>query len=177
LRRFRFSRVPETGLLFLSFFLNFSWEVVHTYFYTLKDSDFNAMLYGWLHCTFGDVMITLASFWLVSLMARNRRWFLELNMRNFAGFVMIGVIYTLFSELTNVQIFRSWGYNESMPVIPLVRVGLTPVLQWLVIPSATIFLLRCRLLPLLETARNHPPKTGTGSLPDASDERGGTLSH
>ena len=157
LKRFQFSHIPEIGLTFLSFFLNFSWEVVHTYFYTLKDSDFNTMLYGWLHCTWGDVMITLGSFWLVSLMGWNRRWFLNLNRRNFVGFIMIGVVYTLFSELANVEVFRSWGYNELMPVIPLVRVGLTPVLQWMVIPSVTILLLRCHLLPPRETAEQEHP--------------------
>lgn len=43
-------RIPELSLCFLAFFLNFLWEVIHTYFYTFKDSHFDTMLYGWLHC-------------------------------------------------------------------------------------------------------------------------------
>jgi hypothetical protein len=136
------SEVPELNLSFLAFFLNFFWEVVHTYFYTLKDSAFDIMLSGWLHCTLGDVMITVGSFWLVSLMSFNRKWFLSLNRVNFIGFIMVGVAYTFFSEWANVQIFRSWGYNESMPIIPWTTVGLVPVLQWVVIPSVVILLVK-----------------------------------
>jgi hypothetical protein len=126
----------------LAFFLNFFWEVVHTYFYTLKDSAFDTMLSGWLHCTVGDVMITIGSFWLVSLMSLNRRWFLSLTRSNFIGFIVVGVGYTFFSEWANVQIFKSWGYDESMPIIPWTKVGLIPVLQWIVIPSVEILLIR-----------------------------------
>jgi len=103
----RFFQIPEVSLCFLAFFLPFFWEVVHTYLYTLKDSVFNTMLYGWLHCTWGDVMIPLGSFWLVSLMSWNRRWFLRFKKVNFIGFIMVGVVYTFFSEWANVHIFKS----------------------------------------------------------------------
>ena len=98
----RVARIPEIGLFFVSFFLNFFWEVTETYFYVLKDSDFSTMLYGWLHCTLGDAMIMLGSFWLVSVVSWNRRWFLKSNKRCLAGFIIIGVVYTLFSEWANV---------------------------------------------------------------------------
>ena len=154
----RFFRMPEVSLCFLAFFLHFFWEVVHTYFYTLKGSAFNTMLYGWLHCTWGDVMITIGSFWLVSLMSRTRRWFLRLNKVNFIGFIAVGVFYTSFSEWVNVHIFRSWGYSEAMPMIPWIKVGLTPVLQWMVIPLVVILLVRHHFL--LHYRRYDPPSKG-----------------
>lgn len=146
LKKHRFSKAPELSIFFLSFFLNFFWEVVQTYFYTLKDSTFQAMLYGWVHCTLGDVLITLGSFWLVSLVSRSRRWFLQLNRLNFIGFIMIGIVYTVFSEWLNAQIFKSWAYNESMPIIPFLKVGLTPFFQWIIVPPAVILLVRHHLL-------------------------------
>src|SRR4030042_5497709 len=114
LTKWRISRIPELSLISWSFFLNFFWEVVQTYFYTLKDSPFRTILYGWIHCTLGDVVITLGSFWLVSIVSHNRRWFLRLNRVNFVGFIMVGIIYTFLREWLNVNIFKSWGYNESM---------------------------------------------------------------
>ena len=141
-KKFHYFQIPEVSLCFSAFFLHFFWEVLHTYFYTLKDFDFSTMLYGWLHCTGGDVMITLGTFWLVSLISWNRRWFLRLNSANFAGFIMAGVGYTFWSEWLNVHRFQSWSYNESMPIIPWVKVGLTPILQWFVIPSVVIVLVR-----------------------------------
>lgn len=153
LKKHRFSQAPELSIFFLSFFLNFFWEVVQTYFYTIRDSPFSAMLYGWIHCTLGDVIITIGSFWLVSILSRNRRWFLRLNRLSFIGFIIVGVVYTLFSEWLNVHIFRSWGYNESMPIIPYIKVGLTPFLQWIIVPPAVILLVRHHLLLDKEVAR------------------------
>jgi len=149
----RFSRIPEINLCFFSFFLNFFWEVVQTYFYTLKDSPFSKMLYGWFHCTLGDVILTIGSFWLVSAASRNRKWLLKLNRLNFIGFIMVGVVYAVLSEWANVHMFKSWGYNQSMPIIPWVQMGLTPFLQWIVIPPIVILLVRHHLLSDQETTK------------------------
>lgn len=158
----RFFRIPELILCFFAFFLNFFWEVAHTYFYTLKESPFEAMLYGWLHCTLGDVMITLGSFWLVSLLSRSRRWLFSLHKMNFLGFIAIGVIYTFFSEWANVWVFKSWDYNETMPMIPLTGIGLTPVLQWIVVPMVVIFLVRDHLIVSIAAEEGNQMKLGRG---------------
>jgi len=152
-RKYPILMTVEIALCFFSFFLNFFWEVVQTYFYTLKDSSFSEMLYGWLHCTLGDVMLTVGSFWLVSAASRDRKWFLNLNRLNFIGFIMVGVVYTVSSEWTNVHMFKSWGYNELMPIIPWVQMGLTPFLQWIVIPPIVILLVRHHLLSDQETTK------------------------
>src|SRR4030067_2901999 len=86
----RFSRIPEINLCFFSFFVNFCWEVVQTYFYALKDSPFSKMLYGWFHCTLGDVILTIGSFWLVSAASRSRKWLLKVKRFNFFVFIFVG---------------------------------------------------------------------------------------
>jgi hypothetical protein len=146
LTKWRISRIPEISLSLWFFFLNFFWEVVQTYFYALKDFTFGTILYGWVHCTLGDVLLTLGSFWVISIFSRSRRWFLKLNRFNFIGFIIIGVIATVISELVNVHILKSWAYNELMPIIPWLKVGLTPFLQWMIIPPIAILLVRHHLL-------------------------------
>jgi hypothetical protein len=141
-----FFQMPEISLCFLSFFLNFFWEVAQTYFYTMKDSSFNTMLYGWIHCILGDVILTMVSFWTVSLISRSRRWLLRLTPSNFISFIMLGLVYTVISERLNVYIFESWAYDESMPLIPWIKVGVAPFLQWIVIPPMAILLVRHHLL-------------------------------
>jgi hypothetical protein len=134
--------IPEIIIISSGFFLNFFWEVIHTSFYTLKESPFKILLSAWLHCAWVDVIITTGAFWLVSLLCRSRRWFLRLSQVNFLGFILIGLIYTFISEWANVHIFNTWVYNESMPMIPWARVGLTPILQWVIVPSIVILLAR-----------------------------------
>lgn len=142
----RCSRIPEIPIAFSCFFLNFFWEVLQTYFYALRDVPFRTMLYGWIHCTFGDVLLTIISFWLISLASQNRKWFFHLNRLNLGGFVLVGIIFTIISERVNVRVLRSWTYNQSMPLIPLLEVGLTPLLQWMMIPPLIILLVRHYLL-------------------------------
>ncbi len=149
----RLSRTPEIGLCFLSFFFNFFWEVVQTYFYTMKDASFNTMLYGWTHCTLGDVILTMMSFWVVSMISHSRRWFLHLIPSNFIAFAMIGIIATVISERVNVHIFKSWTYNDLMPLIPWLKVGLMPFLQWMVIPPTVLLLVRHHFLLEQEAAK------------------------
>ncbi|OGP77043.1 MAG: hypothetical protein A2V86_15885 [Deltaproteobacteria bacterium RBG_16_49_23] len=153
LKKHRFSQAPELSIFFLSFFLNFFWEVVQTYFYTMRDSPFSAMLYGWIHCTLGDVVITLGSFWFIGVMRSKRRWFLDLGRVNFIGFIMVGILYLVFSETLNVSIWKSWSYNKLMPIIPYIKVGLTPFLQWIIVPPAVILLVRHHLLLNQELVR------------------------
>lgn len=142
----RCSRIPEIPIAFSCFFLNFFWEVLQTYFYALRDVPFRTMLYGWIHCTFGDVLLTIISFWLISLASQNRKWFFHLNRLNLGGFVLVGIIFTIISERVNIHVLRSWTYNQSMPLIPFLEVGLTPLLQWLMIPPFIILLVRHHLL-------------------------------
>ena len=146
MKGYQFFRTPELNLISWSFFLNFFWEVVQTYFYTMRDSPFTTMLYGWVHCTLGDVIITLGSFWFIGIMSRNRRWFLSLNGMNFVGFVMVGILYLVFSEWLNVHIWKSWSYNELMPITPWLKVGLAPLVQWIIVPPVVILLVRHHLL-------------------------------
>jgi hypothetical protein len=50
----------------------------------------------------------------------------------------IGVGYTIFSEYLNTVIRRSWTYAELMPTLPLLGIGLAPMAQWVVVPSASL---------------------------------------
>ena len=49
--------------------------------------------------------------------------------------IMIGITYTVFSEWLNVEVRRSWSYSPAMPVLPWLGAGLSPILQWLVVPG------------------------------------------
>ena len=49
--------------------------------------------------------------------------------------IVLGVAYTNLSEWLNVQILRRWSYTAAMPVLPLIGTGLTPLLQWVIVPG------------------------------------------
>jgi hypothetical protein len=50
------------------------------------------------------------------------------------------MLYTAFSEWLNVSVRGSWDYALSMPQV--FGIGLAPLIQWLVVPTLAILILR-----------------------------------
>jgi hypothetical protein len=133
------------ALRFLPWFagLSLAWEIAHTRFYTIWTEASPAYLaYSIAHCTLGDLLIGLASLALALTMAREGRlhaWRLAPVATLTTGF---GTAYTIFSEWMNVRLLQSWTYADSMPTLPLggFEMGLTPLLQWLLLPTLALVL-------------------------------------
>ena len=56
--------------------------------------------------------------------------------------VLLSLSYTFFSEWLNVKIRQVWAYRDFMPVVPLLDAGLSPILQWILIPIAGFWWVR-----------------------------------
>lgn len=122
---------------------NLLWEVAQLPLYTLwLEASPTYIAYAVLHCTVGDVLIGAGAL-LTALVATRSSVLREWNWIRI-GFVavILGLVYTVFSEWMNTSIRGSWAYSEWMPVLPIVSVGLSPVLQWLLVPIAALVLSR-----------------------------------
>jgi len=137
--------IPELNVAFFAFLLNFSWEVLQAPLFVDISDSINTVVWYRFHCTVGDVLICLGSYWLTALTFRNRRWLLRPTAKNISLFVALGVAYTVFSEITNVSIKELWAYSPLMPVIPYLNVGLVPIFQWIILPPIVIFITRRQL--------------------------------
>jgi hypothetical protein len=111
------------------------WEAGQLPLYTLwRTGTPREIVTALIHCTGGDILITTITLAVATAFARLFRW------RAFGGrmvftAIILGAAYTVFSEWLNVEIRRSWSYTAAMPVLPLFGTGLTPLLQWLVVPG------------------------------------------
>lgn len=132
-------RPPELRLVLWGFALNLIWEALQTPFYADRGGSLTYLAWSRLHCTGGDVLILLGCFTAVSLIWRNRSWMAIRGVLPRVLFVTLGLGYTAASEVLHTRWFQSWAYAPDMPV--LFGVGLAPVLQWLLIPSALLFIL------------------------------------
>ena len=58
--------------------------------------------------------------------------------------IAFGLAYTVFSEWLNVVVRAAWAYADWMPIIPIagLRIGLSPLLQWIVVPGAAFAIMR-----------------------------------
>lgn len=125
----------KLALIFL--LMNAAWEAMQLPFYTLwRDGTAGGIAYATAHCTVGDLLIGLWAAVTAAITAR----FAPVPRRGrtfIIGFTLIGLSYTIFSEWLNVHIRESWAYTELMPLLPPFGTGLTPVLQWIVVPLLT----------------------------------------
>lgn len=117
------------------------WEFLHLPLYTIwHEEGPGEIVFAALHCTGGDVLIATATLVLALLLAGSGWPLQRTAVRQVAALtVALGVGYTVFSEWLNTEVREAWAYADAMPVLPLLETGLTPVLQWLVIPSLSLW--------------------------------------
>lgn len=138
---------PELPVAYFSFVLHFVWEFVQVPTYTGM-----AELPHWeaiklcMSATFGDVGFALTAFWLASLAARSRDWILRPTRFPTAIFVVVGIFLTVGFEYYYTNISLRWTYSDLMPLVPPFGTGLSPLLQWLIVPLLVVWLTRRHLL-------------------------------
>lgn len=115
---------------------NLIWAFAHMPLYTIwNDGSWGEITFAALHCTGGDIMIAMSAL-ILALMLSGRGWPYapEACKRVTVLAVAFGLGYTLFSEWLNIVNRAAWAYSDLMPIIPILNAGLSPVLQWIVIP-------------------------------------------
>ncbi len=139
--------MPELPVAYFSFLLHFVWEFVQVPTY----SDM-AELPHWeaiklcMSATFGDVGFALTAFWIASLAVRSRGWILRPTRLPTALFVAVGIVLTIGFEYYYTNVSLRWTYSDLMPLVPPFGTGLSPLLQWLVIPPMVVWLTRRHLV-------------------------------
>ncbi len=121
----------------LAFVLNLTWEVAQVRLYTLwAEADRLTVAWSLFHCSVGDVLISLAMFALAGVALRRADWPASRPWAGGAIAVTGAVVFTAWSEWYNVYRAGSWGYTANMPLI--FGIGLSPLLQWLVLPPVMV---------------------------------------
>lgn len=126
--------------------LSLAWEVLQTPLYTLWMEERPAYVaFSIVHCTVGDVLIGSASLLLALILGREAapaqwHWW-----RIAALLLLMRAGYTIFSEWLNTS-FDRWTYSELMPTLKAAgkEIGLSPLLQWLLVPPLALHLSRKR---------------------------------
>lgn len=117
------------------------WEVAHLPLYTLwDDPDSGRIVRYVLHCLAGDVLIAVVAFLVAAMAFRDLDWPRRRPWPAGALAVAVGLGFTVWSEWYNVTVLGAWVYAPAMPTVA--GIGLTPLLQWLVVPVLMVFIVR-----------------------------------
>ena len=125
--------------------LNLAWELAQLPLYTIwRDASPAYLAFAVAHCTAGDVLIGAAALALALMGTRagsigSWRWRSIVIVATVAG-----AAYTAASEWMNTSLRPAWQYSALMPTASLgaIRIGLSPLLQWLILPPVAFYLAR-----------------------------------
>lgn len=136
--------------------LNLVWEIAQLPLYTIWSEAQPAQIaFAVAHCTGGDILIGAAALIIALLIVRApaiEQWnWLAIGLLA----LIIGVSYTALSEWTNTTIRLSWQYSSLMPLVDIgkVSIGVSPLMQWLILPPLALYLARRSLG--LDTVRRY----------------------
>nr|WP_281721375.1 hypothetical protein [Nitrosomonas nitrosa] len=123
---------------------NLIWEIAHLPLYTIWLEPLSSKAFAVFHCTLGDALIAIATLVLAIVAFGSSAW--PLDKRSFrtvaVATIVAAVGYTTFSEWLNVSVRRGWAYSELMPTIPWIGTGVSPLLQWIVLPAIGFMIMR-----------------------------------
>jgi hypothetical protein len=138
--------LPELNVVIFGFLLNFPWEFLQVPLY--KGMAAAPHWEASKFCTqaaLGDAGVMLVAYWLVAITVRSRYWVVSPSMRAALGFVACDVAISVAIETLAIGQFGRWAYTESMPIVPLLSVGLLPFLQWILLTPTALWFVRRQL--------------------------------
>lgn len=122
---------------------NLAWEVAHLPLYTLwTEGSPGTIAWAVLHCTAGDGVIGATTLALALVLTRARDWPRSGFGRVAVLATLLGVAVTVALEWLNVEVRGSWAYAAAMSRLPPLGTGLSPVLQWLLLPPVCLLAAR-----------------------------------
>ena len=104
------------------------------------------MVWLCVRATLGDVLILLAAFSTGSAVVRERGWLVTSRRVPAVITVTTGLVITVIFEWLATGALGRWSYADSMPLVPGIGIGLTPFLQWLLLPPIILWLARIHIL-------------------------------
>ena len=138
---------PEVDLLVLSFLAHFTWEILQApLFASLSKTDHFVGIAICLKATSGDLAIALSAFWCAAFVGKGRNWVANSGASAPAVFFVVGLMANVGLEYLSTEVTGRWAYDGAMPLLPVLGTGLSPILQWVIVPMLVLWYMR-RLAP------------------------------
>ncbi len=121
-----------------AYIFNLGWELVHLPLYiggsyTLRHISICAL------ASVADVIMVLLMYLSFGLIYKNPLWVNEFTWQRKLVLILIGGVGAVLGEMRHTG-ESNWAYAPSMPVIPILNVGLSPVLQFMILPLIVYYL-------------------------------------
>lgn len=119
-------------MIVVSYILNLIWELLQIPLYQnmiFKNHELLCAL-----ASVADVIMVLLIYFLFALMYKDPFWIRSLSFKRLIFLMAVGTGGAILSEMRHLSA-GNWTYSESMPLLPIVNVGVSPVLQFCILPG------------------------------------------
>ena len=120
----------------ISWLLNTLWEVLQSPLFRVHGNS-NHLLFCLL-AAIADAIMTVLLYFSFAQFYKNLFWFKKPGYYRLFLLALTGGLGALLSEFIHISL-KQWSYQQSMPLIPLLNVGLVPVLQFMLLPGLTYY--------------------------------------
>lgn len=127
----------------IAFFLNLVWELAQGTLYKGYEYDFQHIAFCTL-ASVADAIMAVLLYLGFAFILKEPFWIGELSFTRGLLLMLVGGIGAILGEIRHISA-GNWAYADSMPLIPFVHVGLSPVLQFTLLPIL-IYVLSYRML-------------------------------
>ena len=115
-----------------AFVLNLVWELAQMPLYDNTSFVINHVTF----CVLGsvaDAIMVLLLYFVFAVIFKNPLWIHTLKIQRIVIVILTGGIGAALSEMRHLAL-GNWAYSDLMPLIPILHVGLSPVLQFMILP-------------------------------------------
>ena len=122
----------------IAFLLNFIWELIQIPFY--KDASYNTEHIAFCAlASVADAIMVLLLYFGFAYIFRNPFWIRHSKWKRIVIVVLIGGAGATVIEFWHLS-QANWAYANAMPTIPVINVGISAVLQFMILPVLVYFL-------------------------------------
>ena len=116
----------------IAFSLNFIWELLQGPLYEGFEYDVQHISFCAL-ASIADMLMVLILLFGYALMYMDAYWVMNMNLDTVLPLILIGIAGAILGEFWHTS-RGDWSYAEAMPMVPLLKVGISPILQFAVLP-------------------------------------------
>lgn len=128
-------------IFIVGFLLNLVWENVQAPLYEGYTNFWN----HFMKCFWASLMdaaVILLLFFLLAIWHKDFYWIRKINWKNGLALIFAGAAIAIVFEYWAFQ-NQAWRYTEKMPVVTDLKIGISPLLQMMLLPLLTL-IIGCR---------------------------------
>lgn len=130
-------------LFVISVVVNYFWEVGQGFLFEGMSSWESI----WWHCfvaSLGDGIILWIIYAVGWAIFKRADWFVDPGKGGYGAMLLSGLILAAVIEWGAVHVLQRWSYTNAMPLIPGLDIGITPIMQMLVLPPIIFYIVALR---------------------------------